>query len=336
MAAVRPLRTPHVAAPLDVGYVWQASADPTDALRTPGTLAVIGFGSGSPLTYDDPRFVQAPLQPTLAALQPLELWRVDGAVSAGRDADLSWSVGGGYLMAAMRVNEDAHGGIHGAAAHAYRRLLAALASHDHPHLLRAWNYLADINAGDGDDERYRHFSIGRAEGMAGLTSLNYPAATAIGRVDGVRELVVYALAAKTAGKPVENPRQVSAYRYPRQYGPVSPSFARAMRIDMASPALLISGTASVVGHDSLHDCPDAQVAETLRNLDSLVSAAGLDPVLAKTAWLKAYVRHVGDTATVRAALAEAGLSPDRLICLHGDICRSELLLEIDGIAQSHV
>src|SRR3546814_12468443 len=55
-----------------------------------------------------------------------------------------------------------------------------------------------------------------------------PAATAIGRCDDARVVQVYWLAARTPGMPVENPRQVSAYRYPRQYGPQQPSFARAM------------------------------------------------------------------------------------------------------------
>jgi chorismate lyase/3-hydroxybenzoate synthase len=335
MAAVHPLHSPHLAAPLDVGYVWRSSADPAEPLRKPGTLAVIGFGCGPIAVHDDPRFVQVPLQATGTGLRPLEIWNVDDAIACGRNGDLSWSMGGGYLMVALRVSEDDHGGIHDAAAYAYRRLLEALALHDHPHLLRAWNYLADINAGDGDNERYRHFSIGRAEGMAGLNSLAYPAATAIGRVDGIRELVVYALAAKVAGQPVENPRQVSAYRYPRQYGPVSPSFARAMRLDMASPALLISGTASVVGHASRHDRADAQIAETIRNLDSLIGAAGMGACLPVTTLLKAYVRNRGDDAVVRPAVEQRGLAAERLICLEGDICRSELLLEIDGVSFAH-
>src|SRR3546814_7354125 len=64
---------------------------------------------------------------------------------------------------------------------------------------------------------------------------------------------VYWLAARTPGTPVENPRQVSAYRYPRQYGPQQPSFARAMLPPPGSAMpLLLSGTASVVGHATAH------------------------------------------------------------------------------------
>ena len=87
-------------------------------------------------------------------------------------------------------------------------------------------------------------------------------------------LQVYWLAARTPGTPLENPRQVSAYRYPRQYGPQPPSFARAML--PASPAmpLLLSGTAAVVGHESRHaESVAAQLDETLLNFDSLLGAA---------------------------------------------------------------
>ena len=81
-------------------------------------------------------------------------------------------------------------------------------------------------------------------------------------------------AARVPGTPVENPRQVSAYRYPRQYGPQAPSFARAMLPPSQAMPLLLSGTASVVGHESKHhDCVESQLAETFANFDSLIAAA---------------------------------------------------------------
>src|SRR3546814_12443298 len=85
-----------------------------------------------------------------------------------------------------------------------------------------------ITFGDGDAERYREFCVGRARGLGDFDTHALPAATAIGRCDDARVVQVYWLAARTPGMPVENPRQVSAYRYPRQYGPQQPSFARAM------------------------------------------------------------------------------------------------------------
>lgn len=326
MAVLQPVPT-LAPAPLRVGYEAMPARR---ALAGSDVLAVIGFGTHT--AGDDPREVVVPLHTVDGSVAPCEVWRVHGEVRHGRDGDVAWAEGGGYLFVAFCADESAYGGPEAAADHAYRRLLDCVRRHDHPHLLRAWNYLAAINEGEGDAERYRRFSIGRARGMGDWPAARLPAATAIGHLEGHRGLVVYAIAAQHAGHPVENPRQVSAYHYPRQYGPVPPSFARAMRVDTQPPALLISGTASVVGHATAHvGDAEAQAAETLLNLDTLVRTAGLAERLGgRGACLKAYLRHRGDAPLLRAALAEAGVAPGQALFLHGDICRSELLLEIDG------
>ena len=244
---------------------------------------------------------------------------------------MRWSSDGDYGFIAIEVDESAHGGISGAAEHAYRSLIAFVDAGATPHVLRVWNYLDAINLGEGDDERYRHFCVGRARGIDDSWRRGYPAATAIGRRDGVRALQVYALTSRQAGVPVENPRQVSAWRYPREYGPSAPTFARGM----IAPAgqLLISGTAAVVGSASRHrDDAAAQVDETMANLASLIAAAragsnGLD----RGSLLKAYLRDPSYAAFVAPALERQGADTGRLLLLAGDICRRELLLEIDGL-----
>jgi chorismate lyase/3-hydroxybenzoate synthase len=290
-------------------------------------LAVLGFGA-TPGLPDDPRVLRVGLAP-LQAAAPFEVWRSSGTVACGRDGDLRWSGDGEHLFVAFEVDEAAHGGIAGAAEYAYERLGRFLAGCPTPHLWRLWNYLDAINLGDGDDERYRRFCQGRARGMRTLDGAPYPAATAIGRQDGVRVLQVYGLAARRPGTPVENPRQVSAWRYPRQYGPTAPTFARGMRADAR---LLISGTAAVVGHASAHhDDLAAQVDETLANLASLLDTAGTTMPLGAPSQLKAYLRDPADAAFVAAALAARLPQLGGLLLLAGDICRRELLIEIDGV-----
>src|SRR5262245_36612577 len=140
------------------------------------------------------------------------------------------------------------------------------------HLIRVWNHIAGLNDGDGDAERYRKFCIGRHDAFAaaGWTKRRFPSASGVGMRGG--SLAVYALAASDPGVHVENPRQVSAYDYPREYGPRSPSFARAT---VAAGLLLTAGTSSVVGHQSVHvGDVAAQLEETLVNLDALAHAAG--------------------------------------------------------------
>src|SRR4029450_6281948 len=88
-------------------------------------------------------------------------------------------------------------------------------------------------------------------------------------------ITVIVLAGRTPPIAIENPRQVSAYRYPSQYGPQAPTFSRGALYLRGTHALLtISGTASIVGYETLHvGDVVAQVDESLRNLDAVVDAA---------------------------------------------------------------
>ena len=312
--------------PLRIGYE-QASAE--TLLAQPDVLAVIGFGADAALPAD-PRTLRVGLEPLQPA--PFEVWRGRAPVRSGRDGDLRWSSDGHTTFFAIEVDEAAHGGIVEAAAHAYEALTAFVEASPTPHMLRLWNYLDAINLGDGDDERYRLFCDGRARGINAAARSRYPAATAIGRQDGVRVLQVYGLASTQPGLAVENPRQVSAWRYPRQYGPTAPTFTRGLLT--AHAELLISGTAAVVGHASTHeDDLDAQLGETLANLDSLLDqAATAAPTrLGARSILKAYLRDPADADAVSAMLYRHAPALGHLLLLAGDICRSELLVEIDGL-----
>jgi chorismate lyase/3-hydroxybenzoate synthase len=131
---------------------------------------------------------------------------------------------------------------------------------------------------------------------------------------------------------VENPRQVSAWRYPRQYGPNAPAFARGMRSPSLPPQLHVSGTAAVVGHASQHDEDlAAQIAETFANLDSLFHSAGTHGGFGAHGLVKAYLRHADAAGAVADALARRMAPGTPILLLEGDICRRELLVEIDGV-----
>lgn len=151
-------------------------------------------------------------------------------------------------------------------------------------------------------------------------------------------LCIYFLAAKTPGLTIENPRQVSAYNYPTQYGPRSPSFSRALvKRWGAATALFLSGTASITGHESRHvGALVAQVEESIENLKTLIHAAadsaGVNFELSQPcSILKAYLRHADDYSTVKDILNRRLGDENRVLYLHADLCRNELLFEIDGI-----
>lgn len=302
-------------------------ADIDATLAESGTLALFSFGTGTPTT-DDPRHLQVALE-GFDAPPALELWQVDAPISCGKEGALRWSAGGGWLFASIDLDEREHGGPEGAANAAYAALRDFVGGRAEQHVLRIWNYLGKINQGVGDSERYKHFCDGRAQGMGSFFSEGFPAATAIGHHGSEHHMQVYLLACDQPGQRVENPRQVSAWRYPRQYGRTPPSFARAMTLP-AQDALAISGTAAVIGHASAHqDDVGAQLDETLLNLEALLVSAGMAKGFDTQSPLKAYVRNTGDAMRVRAFLQHR-LPGVPVLLLHGDICRSELLMEIDG------
>jgi len=312
-----------------------AEADPFAVLAEPGVLAVFGFGRDTK-RIDDPRYLHVALAPYGAA--PLEIWRVPGPVSTHVDGPLRTCEDGHLQFGAIELTEPGSGAtdIEATAERAYRRMVDATVGRGYPHLLRAWNYLDGITLGEGDAERYRTFCVGRARGLAFDDPAALPAATAIGRLDGARTLQVYWLASRTPGTPLENPRQLSAYRYPRQYGLQPPSFARAMLPPAGQMPLMISGTAAIVGHASTHaDCVTNQIDETLANIDALLAAAharqpALPPRMDASTRLKVYVRDAQDLPQVAAHL-DARLGAIPRVILHAAICRRELRVEIDGV-----
>ena len=221
----------------------------------------------------------------------------------------------------------------------YSRVFDVLSLLGDLHLYRMWNYFPAINEEQQGLERYKQFCIGRhrafSEHFRDFLSV-LPAASAVGTPSGPFHL--YFLAGKPKGMHIENPRQISAYDYPRIYGPKSPSFARATCISLPSWSyLFIAGTASIVGHSTQHsaDCL-RQTKETFTNLESLKEHAkkinrgviGSDPSLSL---LKVYVRHHQDFEMVKKALEESFDCPIPTLYLKGEMCRRNLLVEIEAI-----
>jgi len=279
-------------------------------------------GSAAPLTID-------------VRLQRLggpaaEVWYANGPVCSGRDGIVRYAHDGEVLVGVVEEDERAYGGIRSTAATLYAAIRKFQEQCGFPHLLRMWNYLDAINDGEEDAERYRQFCVGRALGLGSANGKRLPAATAIGRQRPSQQLQVFWIAARASGTAIENPRQVSAYHYPRAHGPVSPSFSRAMIAP--DRTVLVSGTASIVGHVSQHvGDAQAQLAETLRNLATVTAHAGVGGERTRQKdLLKVYVRDPALVPMIAAQLREThpGAAP---IFFAGDICRRELLLEIECI-----
>jgi chorismate lyase/3-hydroxybenzoate synthase len=274
-----------------------------------------------------------------------DVWHVSGGRVASSTTGIArWRSDGHWLLGAIDLDESVEKQDLAELSHrAYRDLFKTLDQAGTPHLLRIWNYLPQINADGGGLERYRQFNLGRQEAFfeAGRAAFEgAPAACALGIHQGA--LSIRFLAGQTAPMPVENPRQVSAYRYPETYGPRSPTFSRAALAEIGNGevALFISGTASIVGHETVHhgDVLE-QTRETLRNLEAVIAAAnGQATARFALAMLDCvvYVRHPDDTDKVRGVLENA-LGADapmirNAVYLEADICRSDLLVEIEAHA----
>jgi chorismate lyase/3-hydroxybenzoate synthase len=156
------------------------------------------------------------------------------------------------------------------------------------------------------------------------------------------DLVVHCLASDAGGAPVENPRQKPAWRYSPRYGPVPPRFSRGTIATVgARRLLLIGGTASIVGEDSMHEGDvSAQLEESLRNLEALIDAARgapqPDAALGRLTDLRAYVAGPREAAAIHSVLTERCPRASRVELMIAGLCRRELLLEIEGVATLEV
>jgi len=222
---------------------------------------------------------------------------------------------------------------------AYEEIFAVLDATQHCNLIRIWNYVPAINAPAAGEERYRLFNSARQaafrkSGRAVMGSV--PAACALGSPAG-SPLCVYFLAARRPPKMIENPRQTSAYHYPPKFGRHSPTFSRAcISSDARQANLFISGTASIVGHETLHPGDAAaQTRETLANIETLLAEAnrvsGPSRYSLEALKLKVYVRHAADFPAIQSVLAREVCGGSALY-LQADICREDLLVEIEAMA----
>lgn len=278
----------------------------------------------------------------MAAVQ--ETWHRASPALHGVSEGIAWRRSGDTLFGVIELDEREFAGaadrtpLRAASEAAYDRIFRLLDAQQLPYLWRVWNYMADINAETHGLERYRQFNIGRQDAFLahrrGATG-NVPAACAIGLAGG--PLSIAFLAGQAAPVPFENPRQVSAYHYPAEYGPRAPTFSRAALVHPSGQEILfISGTASIVGHRTVHpDDVAGQCRETMDNIAALVDAVNRDarsqPFALDELVYRVYVRHAVDFPRIRDTLAPL-VGAAEVLYLQSDICRAELLVEIEAMA----
>ena len=139
---------------------------------------------------------------------------------------------------------------------------------------------------------------------------------------------------------IENPRQTSAYHYPPKFGRHSPIFSRACVLnESAGTSLFVSGTASIVGHETIHQGDvGAQTRETMANISALLEEANRVAGPARYSLeglkFKVYVRQPSDFHAIEGALAGSLRPSAAVVYLQADVCREDLLVEIEATGES--
>jgi enamine deaminase RidA (YjgF/YER057c/UK114 family) len=206
-------------------------------------------------------------------------------------------------------------------------------------VLRQWNYIEGVLEGGGEERRgYQVFNDVRsiAYGPSRFPA-GYPAATGIGQAAGGVILAFIALSAPPDVRiaPLTNPKQVDAHRYSEEVlvgsplgekaARASPKFERGKLVASgAEQVVFVSGTAAIQGERSVD--PGDVAAQTRTSIENV---ALLRPG-ARLVQLRVYVKRPEDVPVVRGICEEAYGSVPSLY-VRADVCREELLVEIEGM-----
>jgi enamine deaminase RidA (YjgF/YER057c/UK114 family) len=296
-------------------------------------LGVFTYGADEPKGKSDEVLRVWVPTPVVGAESWHEVWVSERPVKVSRKPELTFSSDGDLLFGYLVLDDPADASLESAVYSAYSTLFDTLDREGYPALLRVWNYFPRINDDACGIERYRAFNVGRHEAFCSkgraIGEGHVPAACALGTRQG--GLVLGFLAGKRPATVIENPRQTNAYRYPPEFGPKSPTFSRGVLI---GDALLISGTASIVGSESKHpDDVALQVDETIRNLERVVEEArklGFDAGDSAGLCLNVYLRHATDYPVVRRKLEAVFGNAKHVAYIMADVCRADLLVEIEA------
>jgi enamine deaminase RidA (YjgF/YER057c/UK114 family) len=234
--------------------------------------------------------------------------------------------------------------------------LLAAAGMNWQNVVRTWWHLGGITDVNLDGiQRYKELNRARAEVFNeihfGSPRMRvspqrpaYPASTGIGMAGRGLSLATLALQTRrpdVALLPLENPLQTPAYNYAARYSPQSPKFSRAMALlNPDYMTLWISGTASIVDSEVRHPGNAvAQTEQTLDNISELISSQnltrhgqpGAGATLRDLAKVRVYVKRPEDVAACREVCGRR-LGDTPAIYVIADVCRPELLVEIEGVA----
>ncbi len=221
-------------------------------------------------------------------------------------------------------------------------------------IVRQWNYIGDILSIKDNYQNYQIFNEVRSEYYQRYRTVKgFPAATGVGMKHGG---VIIDLCALQPGKsviikPVDNPNQVNAYEYGQKVlkglsdkGRTvkhAPQFERGLLLaNYSHSTLYISGTASIIGQDTVGvEDIEKQTIVTIENIKRLSDPSRISELVSRPhapgenyGLLRAYVKRQSDFGVVK-QICEKFFPQIPVSYIEADICRDDLLIEIEGEAE---
>jgi enamine deaminase RidA (YjgF/YER057c/UK114 family) len=218
-------------------------------------------------------------------------------------------------------------------------------------IIRQWNYIENIAAVDyvkHPSQNYQDFNDVRARYYGEVSfDQGYPAATGIGQETG--GVIIGFIAVSDSDiisiQPIANPGQIDAHRYSElvlegnSEDKCTPKFERAKLITIGSRNYIyVSGTASILGEETVHAGDvEKQTLTTIENIKRLFSRENQDKLgldfdvdAIQFSHLRVYVKHKKDMPVVK-RVCDAELNCKSSLYLKSDVCREDLLVEIEGV-----
>ena len=229
----------------------------------------------------------------------------------------------------------------------YLLIFQELQTHPHRNVIRFWNQVPNITAPLSSAENiYHRFNAGRHRAFKSFYGdefehMNIPAASAVGTC--AMKLTIEFLAVAHPLAYIENKDQVPSSQYSKRFGKIPPLFSRGVVYKNNDQKLLISsGTASVVGENSIHpDNLHEQIIQTIQNLRILGSPFNLQRydipyefTLDDAITARVYYKHEIDRQVLEQTIPKFFPADCKITYQHAAICREELLVEMEAIFET--
>jgi len=216
-------------------------------------------------------------------------------------------------------------------------------------IVRQWNFIPGITMFENDFQHYQQFNDIRAL-FYEKTKWNkgYPSATGIGTKNAPLLVDVIAMKGHNGEIPIRNSKQIDAHIYSDEVllgaedqalkQRYTPKFERAKLIIENTKALVfVSGTAAIIGEESLgqNNVKD-QTNITIDHINNLVTKEVLNSIEFKSKAqfesIRVYVKHISDYEVVK-QVCEKRLPNVNVVYVEADVCRDELLVEIEAFVK---